>query len=105
MTVLQHFSFAMRHPVGRLRSWRPVAEPVQSFIASRLYDAPGNRLATVVIWRAWQRHCQAHGINYGTSADLIAAVRAKFPEARMVKGVSGRDTRPGKRHLTAIGLR
>lgn len=94
------------HPlVARIRSWRPLASPVETWLAQNLYSAPGNRLAIFIIWRAWIRHCETEKINPGTRTELIAAVRTKYPRAKIVLGLSGRDTRPGQRHLTGIALR
>lgn len=87
----------------RVRVWRE-ASPMDEFVAERIKNAPGSRLAIMLIWHAWQRHADAFGHEHGTASELVAAVRRAYPGVLRVKARSGRDVHKGD-HLAGVWLR
>lgn len=89
----------------RVRSWRPLASPMEAWLAEHLIAAHGSRVAIFYLWNAWTRHAESNGIDPGERAELVRLIRAKYPKAEIVKGLSGRDGHPGRKYLTELRLR
>ena len=89
----------------RVRSWRPMASPIEDWIDQNVIGAHGSRVAIFYLWAAWSRHAEANKINPGERAELVRLIRARYPKAVIIKGLSGRDGYPGRKYLTEVRLR
>lgn len=95
---------ARRTIAARPMATRSNLSPVEQFIAENIHPAPGARTAISSLWQRWKRSAALTGADTGACADLVAAVRRSYPEARRVKARSGRDVHSSD-HLTGLALR
>lgn len=104
MHVVGHIANRIRPLASRIRSWRPLASPMDTWVEQHMFNAPGSRVAIFYVWNSWCRHAEARKINAGERSELVRLIRAKYPEARVVKGLSGRDAYPGRKYLTGLRM-